>query len=915
MRAPLTFALTLTCAAWCAASLTPRPEKVAGVATPKLCLNGTWRFGGKAEIQVPGEWAMQGFEVPKGQPGVYEREVVIPEDWAGRTAVLRFDAVSAECAVYWDGVGIGAHKGGFVPFELRLPPNLTPGKHTLRVEAVSESVADVLATASQYAAHQLGGILRPVTLTVLPPAALLSERDATELHADGSATLAWSLSAENATGRPAEVAVSLTPPQGGAEVASATWTLPAEGGSATLRMKVAKPQLWTSETPHRYTLSWRVSQDGKPLASGSRRVGLRTVRVKGNRFLVNGKPVKLLGVCRHEVHPLTGRSISDEQAWGDARLIKALNVNTVRTSHYPPSEAFLEACDTLGLFVECEAALCWIQHGANPAWRSGWDWLDRRYLPYMVGANLDMVNAYAGHPSIILWSLGNESMWSPLWADVNRAVKAADPTRPTAFHDQCWGGFNNAGQRADVLNYHYPSEANSHMWSERDRPVWFGEYAHVQCYNRMELETDPGVRADWGRPLARMVDLMWEQPGLLGGAIWSGIDDVFCLPNGRRVGYGHWGCLFDGWRRAKPESFGVRAAYAPVRVWRDGRTLRVQNRHNFLTLPTLRWEALDPATGKPTGAKGDLPLNLAPHAIGTATLPEGNAWRVSFPGSGATEALTFLYGARSDLPARLAAAVRLGLTPGAEATLSGSGLSLPAPLPALIPLNGAGGASGPAGTILSDDIPTFTPIEADWVWAAEGNRWVGENKAAKGALELLPQANGDLLVRYELTSKADLNPRQWGLVLTLPEGYDRLTWGAAAEGLAMEGAFDPLLGGEATAAPFTGKPDWRAKPAHPWGQDANALGANAFRATRKDVTALCLATGKGTPRLAVLPEREGTALPAFRAWKDGALTRLLIAGFSTGGSDGFFNTHYSAERRPVKSGDTLRGSFRLRLCK
>lgn len=912
MRAPLSLALSLSCAVCYAASLTPRPEQVAGVATPTLRLDGTWRFGGKADIHVPGEWAMQGFEVPKGQAGVYEREVAVPEDWAGRTAVLRFDAVSAECAVYWDGVGVGAHRGGFVPFEVRLP-EIAPGKHTLRVEATAESVADTLATASQYAAHQLGGLLRPVSLTVLPPTALLSERDATELHADGSATLAWAVTAENTTGRAAEVTASLTAPQGGGIVASATWTLPAGGGSATLRLAVPKPRLWTSETPHRYTLAWTVSQAGKPLAKGARKVGLRTVRVEGNRLLVNGKPVKLMGVCRHEVHPLTGRSLSEAQAWEDARLIKTLNVNTVRTSHYPPSEAFLEACDELGLFVECEAALCWIQHHANPAWRTGWDWLDRRYLPYMVGANLDMVKAYGGHPSILLWSLGNESMWSPLWAEVNRAVKAADPTRPTVFHDQCWGGFNNAGQRADVLNYHYPSEANPHLWSARDRPVWFGEYAHVQCYNRMELEADPGIRADWGRPLARMVDLMWAQPGCLGGAIWSGIDDVFCLPNGRRVGYGHWGCLFDGWRRAKPESDGVRAAYAPVRVWREGRTLRVQNRHNFLALPSLRWEALDPATGRPTGAQGDLPLDLAPHAIATATLPEGEAWRITFPG---VAPLAFVYGVRPDVPARLAAeAVRPGLVPDARGALVAEGLSLPAPLPALIPLNGAGGAAGPAGTTLSDDIPAFTPLETDWAWRREGDAYVGENAKAKGRMELLPQADGTLLVRYELTAKAAFNPRQWGLALTLPEGYDRLAWGRAAEGLCVEGAFDPLLGGEATAAPFVGTPDWRARPAHPWGQDANALGTNAFRATRRSVTAASLAADGKTSRVAILPERDGDTLPAIRAWKEGALTRLLVAGFSTGGADGFFGAHYAAERRPVKAGDTLRGAFRLRLCR
>lgn len=894
------------------ASLTPRPKTVEGIKTPVLSLDGAWRFGEGQTIQVPGEWAMQGFEIPKGKAGVYEREVIVPEDWAGRTAIVRFDGVSAECAVYWDGVGVGAHKGGFVPFEIRLPGGAAPGKHLLRVEVTAESISDTLATASQYAAHQLGGILRPATLTVLPDVRLISERDVTTLHEDGSATLAWHISAENLTGRSAEIRVTLTPPHGDEAAASATWAVPAEGGSATLSLKVAAPQLWTSETPHLYTLAWSAMQEGKPLSTGARRVGLRTVRVEGNRLLVNGRPVKLMAVNRHEVHPLTGRSISAKQAWEDARIIKACNVNTVRTSHYPPSEAFLEACDEMGLFVECEAALCWIQHHANAAWRTGWNWLDRRYLPYMVGANRDMVRAYGGHPSIILWSLGNESRWSPLWEEVQRAVKASDPTRPIVFHDQCWGGFNNAGNQADVANYHYPSEANPQMWSEKGKPVWFGEYAHVQCYNRMELEADPGIRADWGRPLARMVDLMWEHPGCLGGAIWSGIDDVFCLPDGRRVGYGHWGSICDGWRRAKPESDGVRNAYSPVRVWREGRTFRIQNRQNFSSLEALQWEALEPATGKATGAKGEIPLRLAPHAMASVTLPEGEAWNISV--RTASGVFNARYGLRSDWVRRVVGQpLPEGLKPGAEGALVAQGLTLPAPLPALIPLNGAGGAAGPAGSVLADEIPAFTPIESDWRWRSEGKRWVGGNAKAEGTLELLPQADGSLLVRYALTVKEKLNPRQWGLVLTLPKGYDRFAWGRISEGLVAETGFDPTEG-VAEANPFIGKPDWRVPPKQVWGNDANALGSNAFRATRRDLSGALLSADKASPALAVLPEAEEGVLPAVRVWKEGDLTRLLVAGFSTGGSDGFFASHYAAERRLLNAGDTVRGAFRLRLC-
>jgi beta-galactosidase/beta-glucuronidase len=107
------------------------------------------------------------------------------------------------------------------------------------------------------------------------------------------------------------------------------------------------------------------------------------------------------------------------------------------------------------MFVESEASLCWIQHGASPVWQT-WNYLDTQYLPHMVRANQDNVLAGRNHPCIIIWSLGNESRWSPLWERVLEEVKKLDPLRPTAFHDQCWGAYNNATSKADIANYHYP---------------------------------------------------------------------------------------------------------------------------------------------------------------------------------------------------------------------------------------------------------------------------------------------------------------------------------------------------------------------------------------------------------------------------------------------------------------------------
>jgi hypothetical protein len=171
---------------------------------------------------------------------------------------------------------------------------------------------------------------------------------------------------------------------------------------------------------------------------------------------VNGKPIKLRGVTRHEVNPLRGRSLTPDDWKRDAQLFRAANVNYIRTSHYPPAEEFIEWCDELGLFVEEEAPVCWVGRGANAMWSARSPY-DPANLAYLQQAVLEMIQRDRSHPSVILWSLANESAWGPLWRQVNGAAALADPTRPRAFHDQAWGGYNNFGStEMPIANFHYP---------------------------------------------------------------------------------------------------------------------------------------------------------------------------------------------------------------------------------------------------------------------------------------------------------------------------------------------------------------------------------------------------------------------------------------------------------------------------
>lgn len=181
-----------------------------------------------------------------------------------------------------------------------------------------------------------------------------------------------------------------------------------------------------------------VGTSDKVVEQIEKRFGFREIRIQGNRLLVNGKAVKLRGVCRHEMHPLTGRVMNPALERKDVELYRDANCNFIRTSHYPPCEELLEVCDELGMFVEVEAPVCWIGHHANENWKV-LNYRDPKYYPYVLQANMEMIQFYRNHPSIIFWSMANESYWNKEFAQVEvymekpiLPVRSLFTTRPMA---------------------------------------------------------------------------------------------------------------------------------------------------------------------------------------------------------------------------------------------------------------------------------------------------------------------------------------------------------------------------------------------------------------------------------------------------------------------------------------------------
>ena len=176
-----------------------------------------------------------------------------------------------------------------------------------------------------------------------------------------------------------------------------------------------------------------------------RRVGFRQIEVRGNQVFVNNHPIKLRGACHHEVMPLRGRSVNNDMWRRDVELFREGNVNYLRTSHYPPDEALLEACDELGMFVEVEAPFCWAHEAKVP---------DALRQDILVNQHLAMVNLNRSHPSVLMWSMGNESnLYAEYFKEAAGLVKQIDPTRPRIFSQ--WGPDADQGE-LEVTNHHYP---------------------------------------------------------------------------------------------------------------------------------------------------------------------------------------------------------------------------------------------------------------------------------------------------------------------------------------------------------------------------------------------------------------------------------------------------------------------------
>ncbi|MEQ3177454.1 glycoside hydrolase family 2 TIM barrel-domain containing protein [Parabacteroides merdae] len=635
----------------------PVLQELAGVETPAVLLSGTWQFRYSPDskwdkIQVPGEPAMQGYAIEHDKPFTYRKSFTVPADYAGKYTILRFDGVYSYARLFVNDTFVREHHGGFTRWDTDITPFVRPGKkNEIRLEVTDR--LDDISYASGYAHHPIGGILRDVTLFVLPETCLYDFYAETHLDAAyEDAVLKIGYSSPVAGG--AEVAYTLTDPSG-RRYPLAQSRFPLEEGGNMNELPVKNPLKWDAEHPNLYTLTITLSKDGKEIGRFDCRIGFRDVKIEKDRMLVNGMPVKLRGACRHDIHPTLGRTTTAELDSLDVILFKRSNMNFVRTSHYPPTERFLEYCDRYGIYVESETAVCFVDTYRQKNYAPGKTQDSAEFTPRYLSQCREMVKSFRSHPSILFWSIGNESVYGTNFQQCWDWVKATDKTRPVIFSYP--GSVGEKEPVYDILSMHYQDvNGNLNQWNRSTHgfqgegiPALFDEWAHPACYTYATLQEDPNIREFWGHSIERMWSGLFDAPGGLGGAIWGYVDETFMLPEpkvgtafwkefartakpedyqGKCVGYGEWG-IVDVWRREKPEFWATKKAYSPVRLmttevasFLSGQRLLLPlyNRFDHTDLDEIKIRY----TYK--GVEKELPApSIAPHQKGLLVIP-AEAW-------------------------------------------------------------------------------------------------------------------------------------------------------------------------------------------------------------------------------------------------------------------------------------------------
>ena len=513
-----------------------------------LSLNGSWKFkwvprpsdrpqrfyeiqhsvSDWDDISVPSSWELEGY----GQPiytnvkhpfpdpsppvpprddnpvGSYRRGFIIPDTWKNGQIILHFDGVRSAFFVWINGKRVGYSQGSMTPAEFNITSFLVPGENSVSVQVFRWSDASFIEDQDFW---RLSGIYRDVYLMHVPEAHVRHFKvtsGLTDDHEHGTLSLKTHL--KNYISSPKDVVLEVSLYDREKKRITVIGSDKLELGPSVERIlkhsiRINNVEQWSAEVPDLYTLIISLNDiTSNRTEYISCRTGFRTVELKEGQMLVNGKPVILKGVNRHEHDPVTGRTVSEELMIKDIELMKRFNINAVRTSHYPNHPRWYELCDQYGLYVidetNLESHAFWSRFTLDPEWEKAF--LDRAQR---------MVLRDVNHPSIIVWSLGNEAGYGPNHDVMAAWIREYDPSRLIHYEGK-EPGYGPLPNHFDIIANMYPSvELMKELHDKNpDRPVILCEYSHAMG------NSNGNIFKYW--------DAIYQYPRLQGAFIWDWVD-------------------------------------------------------------------------------------------------------------------------------------------------------------------------------------------------------------------------------------------------------------------------------------------------------------------------------------------------------------------------------------------------------
>jgi beta-galactosidase len=538
------------------ATMIPYPDERTALENNRLnspefqLLNGYWKFdfvdnpylvpehfykpgfddSGWKSIPVPANWEFLGYGVPiyvntryewtknpnppeiphdYNPTGIYRQKINIPESWNGKQVFIHFGAVKSAFYLWVNGEKVGYSQDSKTPAEFNITDFVKTGTNLIALEVLRWSDGSYLECQDFW---RISGIERDVYLYATPPVHIrdyFAQAGLTNEYVDGDFKLNVNVLNSGAKkSRGYQLIVKLLSYDKKTVIKSFSKEINVnkdEEQQVVFQQIIEKPEKWTAETPNLYTLIISVTNDkGVCEESISSKIGFRTSEIKNGLFLVNGVPIHIKGVNRHEHDPVTAHVISEESMLKDIQLMKQFNINTVRTCHYPNDPRWYELCDQFGLYVIDEANIESHGMGYDPDRTLG---NDPRFMKAHLARVESMLERDKNHPCVIFWSMGNEAGNGVNFDTCYNWIKQRDPSRPVHYERA------ELGRNTDVYCPMYPDIEYLAEYASKPqaRPLIMCEYAHG-------MGNSTGNLQDYW-------DTIEHYPQLQGGSMWDWVDE------------------------------------------------------------------------------------------------------------------------------------------------------------------------------------------------------------------------------------------------------------------------------------------------------------------------------------------------------------------------------------------------------